>query len=167
MREEQYREMSAYLSGTKKRSTIVKTLHDILPAVMYVFYPLQLIYLAVTDGVLSERFLRVLLIPLCTFLIVTIVRAIINAKRPYEVYDFTPVVEKSTSGKSFPSRHTVSAFIIAMAFLYLNVRLGVVMLFIAAVIAAVRVLAGVHFVRDVIGGAAIGIIVGVLGFFVL
>lgn len=166
MRGEQYRNMTAYMSETKKRSTIVKTLHDILPALMYVFYPIQLVYLGVTAGFLSETFLRFTLIPLGTFIFVTLLRAIINAKRPYEVYDYEPVVHKATKGKSFPSRHTVSAFIIAMAFMYLDIRLGIAMMVVATMIAIVRVVAGVHFVRDVIGGAVIGIVVGVLGFFV-
>ena len=166
MKGEQYKELSAFFSQTKKRSNIIKVLHDILPLLMMVFYPVEAVYLLVTEGIGSQIFLRFTLIPLGTFLLITAVRAIINAQRPYEKFDYTPVVRKATKGKSFPSRHTVSAFIIAMAFLYINTRLGVVMLAIAAVIAVTRVLAGVHFIRDVVSGAAIGIVIGVLGFFV-
>lgn len=166
MRGEQYISMNTYMSENVKRSNTVKALHDVLPAVMYVFYPLQMIYLGITVGFLSESFLRFTLIPLGTLIVITVIRALINAKRPYEVYDYTPVVQKNTTGKSFPSRHTASAFIIAMAFMYIDVRLGCVMTVIAAVIAVIRVLAGVHFIRDVVGGALIGIVVGVLGFFV-
>ena len=53
-----------------------------------------------------------------------------------------------------------------MAFLYIQSSLGIIMLVVATAIAVTRVLAGVHFVRDVISGAAIGILIGVLGFFV-
>lgn len=166
MKGENYREMSAYFTETKVRSTTIKALHDVLPLVMYIFYPVQVISLAVYEGLGSERFLRFTLIPLITLILVSIVRVIINAKRPYEVYDYTPAVQKKTLGKSFPSRHTVSAFIIAMAFLYLQTKLGVIMLVVAAAIGVTRVLAGVHFIRDVIGGAAIGVVVGILGFFV-
>ena len=166
MNGEQYREMSAYFSGTKARSTTIKALHDVLPMVMYIFYPLQLGCLLFNNGWQSEVFLRFMLVPLCTLIAVTVVRAIINARRPYEKFDYTPVVQKNTKGKSFPSRHTVSAFIIAMAFLYTNTAIGVLMLLIAAVIGVTRVLAGVHFIRDVVSGAAIGILIGVLGFFV-
>ena len=166
MKGEHYRSMSTYFSATKPRSTTVKALHDVLPLVMYIFYPVQLIYLGFNQGWSSEVFLRFTLIPLGVLILVTIVRAIINARRPYEVYDYTPVVYKATKGKSFPSRHTVSAFIIAMAFLYINVKIGAVMLIIATAIAVVRVLAGVHFIRDVVSGAAIGILAGVLGYFV-
>ncbi len=162
----QYRSMSEYFSQTKKRSTTVKALHDVLPLVMYIFYPVQLAALAINEGFGSEVFLRFTLIPLCTFILVTVMRAIINAQRPYEKFDYTPVVYKSTKGKSFPSRHTVSAFIIAMAFMYIQSSLGIIMLVIASAIAVIRVLSGVHFIRDVVSGAAIGVIVGILGFFV-
>ncbi len=158
--------MSAYFSETKARNQTIKALHDVLPLVMYIFYPVQMIALAINNGIGSEVFLRFTLIPLCTLILVTVIRALINAKRPYEVYDYTPAVHKDTKGKSFPSRHTVCAFIIAMAFLYVNFRVGVIMLVIAAIIGVTRVLAGVHFIRDVISGAAIGILIGVLGFFV-
>ncbi len=162
----QYKNMSEYFSQTKKRSTTIKALHDVLPLVMYIFYPVQIIALAINEGFTSEVFLRFTLIPLGTFIVVTVVRALINAQRPYEKYDYTPVVHKATKGKSFPSRHTVSAFIIAMAFLYIQSSLGIIMLVVATAIAVTRVLAGVHFVRDVISGAAIGILIGILGFFV-
>ncbi len=167
MREEQFQNMTAYISESKRRSTTLKTLHDILPALMYVFYPMEAIYLLVTQGIGSEVFLRFTLIPFGTFVLTTVVRAIINAQRPYEKYDFTPVVRKQTKGKSFPSRHTVSAFIIAMAFMYIEVKLGIIMLVIAALIGMTRVLCGVHFIRDVISGALIGAVIGAIGFFVI
>lgn len=166
MKGEQYKEMNAFFSQTKKRSNTMKTLHDILPLLMLVFYPIEAIYLLVTEGIGSEVFLRFTLIPLGTFLIITLVRALINAKRPYEKFDYTPVVGKSTKGKSFPSRHTVSAFIIAMAFLYVNTSIGVIMLVIASLIGVSRILCGVHFIRDVLWGAVIGVAVGALGYFV-
>ena len=166
MKGESYKNMSAFFCETKARNTTIKALHDVLPLVMYIFYPVQLITLAISQGLASEVFLRFTLIPLGTFILITIIRALINAKRPYEVYDYTPPVRKRTQGKSFPSRHTVSAFIIAMAFLYIQTKLGVIMLVVATAIGITRVLAGVHFIRDVIGGAVIGIAVGLVGFFI-
>lgn len=166
MNGEQYRSLSEHFSETKARSTTIKALHDVLPFVMYIFYPLQLVCLGIREGFGSEIFLRFTLIPLVTLILVTVVRALINAQRPYEKYNYTPVVNKTTKGKSFPSRHTVSAFIIAMAFMYLDIKLGVIMLTVACIIGAVRVLSGVHFIRDVVSGAALGILIGVLGYFV-
>lgn len=167
MKGEQYKELSKYFSENKKRSTTLGALHDILPLLMYVFYPLQIIALWVTKGIYDEQFLRFTFIPLGLLIFVTILRIIVNAQRPYEKFNYEPAVKKNTKGKSFPSRHTACAFIIAMAFLYIQVELGVVMLIIATLIGITRVLAGVHFIRDVVSGALLGIITGYIGFFLI
>lgn len=145
----------------------MKVFHDVLPGIMIVFYPILLISLYIHEGLKSEMFLKSLFVPLGVLIFVTVLRYIIDAKRPYEVYNYTPVVSKNTKGKSFPSRHTASAFIIAMTFLYVETSLGVIMLIMATLIALTRVLSGVHFVRDVIGGALISIITGILCFFLI
>lgn len=167
MKEEQYKFLSEFFTAGKSRSNTIKALHDILPAIMIFFYPMQLLYLLFTGGVKSEVFIKVLLVPLSVLILVTAIRYVINAKRPYEVYNYTPAVKKETKGKSFPSRHTASAFIIALAFLYVDAKVGVVMLFIATAIGITRVLSGVHFVRDVIGGALISILIGSICFFII
>ena len=167
MREEQYKKVTQFCTATKSRTNTITAVHDILPMIMIVFYPLQLLCLFMKEGFSSETFLKVLIVPLVVLIAVTLMRYLINAKRPYEVYDYTPAVPKSTKGKSFPSRHTASAFIIAMAFMYLKFELGIIMLVIATVIGITRVVSGAHFVRDVVGGALIGIICGLLGFYLI
>ncbi len=167
MKEEQYKLVTEYFTASKTRSNTMKALHDVLPMIMIVFYPLQLVYLFMQTGFSDTTFLKFLFVPLGVLVLVTVLRVIINAKRPYEVYEFTPVVAKNTKGKSFPSRHTASAFIIAMAFLSLQTNLGIIMLLIATVIAITRVMSGVHFVKDVIGGAAISILIGIFCFFLI
>lgn len=167
MREEQYKMVTQFCTATKSRTNTITAVHDILPMIMIVFYPLQLLCLFINEGFSSETFLKVLIVPLVVLIAVTLMRYLINAKRPYEVYDYTPAVPKSTKGKSFPSRHTASAFIIAMAFMYLKFELGIIMLVIATVIGITRVVSGAHFVRDVVGGALIGIICGLLGFYLI
>lgn len=167
MKEEQYKFLSEFFTSTKSRSNTLKALHDILPAILMLFYPLQLIYLLYTTGFNNEVFLKATFTPLGVLIVVTVMRRIINAKRPYEVYDYTPAVSKNTKGKSFPSRHTACAFIIAMTFLYLDVKIGIVMLVISTVIGITRVLSGVHFVKDVVFGALFSIITGIICFFLL
>lgn len=167
MKEEQYKFVTEYFTATKSRNNTIKALHDVLPIIMIVFYPLQLLYLIADLGVKNITFMKFFIVPLAVLVGVTLMRLIFNAKRPYEVYDYTPVVVKNTKGKSFPSRHTACAFIIAMAFMYLNVSLGIVMTLIACGVGITRIATGVHFVRDVIGGALIGILVGVFCFFLI
>ena len=50
MKEQQYKQVSEFFSSTKTRSNTIKVLHDILPGVMMVFYPLQLILLLIREG---------------------------------------------------------------------------------------------------------------------
>ncbi len=167
MKEEQYKFLSDFFTATKSRSNTIKALHDILPAIMMLLYPMQIIYLFITEGFKSEVFLKATFVPLFVLVLVTVIRYIVNAKRPYEVYNFSPAVKKNTKGKSFPSRHTASAFIIALAFLYIDTSVGIVMLLLAAAIGITRVLSGAHFIRDVIGGAVISILIGSICFFIL
>jgi membrane-associated phospholipid phosphatase len=63
-------------------------------------------------------------------------------------------------GRSFPSTHAVNAFTLAVAAAP-PVRLGwAVLLPIAALVSASRVLLGVHYPSDVLGGAVIGALLG-------
>ena len=68
-----------------------------------------------------------------------------------------PVITKDTHGRSFPSRHVFSAFIIAFTVLICSPSAsplwftGILLAVIAAIIACVRVISGVHFISDVVG----------------
>lgn len=108
-------------------------------------------------------------VPAISFVLVSLLRRCINAPRPYEVFNAQPVIAKDTLGKSFPSRHTFSIFIIGMTF-YACCPLtwsGPAILALGCVLGAIRVLAGVHFPRDVIAGALAGILCGIVGFWIL
>ena len=60
-------------------------------------------------------------------------------------------------GRSFPSRHVFSAFIIAFTVLICSPAasplwfIGILLAVLAAIIACVRVISGVHFISDVVG----------------
>jgi len=57
---------------------------------------------------------------------------------------------------SFPSDHAAAAFAIAVAVLAFSRRLGVAFLAVAALVAASRVVEGLHYPSDVLAGAAVG-----------
>ena len=95
--------------------------------------------------------------PFAVLVGVSTLRDTFNAQRPYERYELSPIYEKKTKGKSFPSRHVTSAFIISFMILNFNVYAGVAYLAVSTVLAVVRVLAGVHFIKDVVAGALISI----------
>lgn len=97
------------------------------------------------------------------FVFVTVFRAILDKPRPYEVYDFYEIKPAEREGKSFPSRHCFSAFIIATLLIALNIPTAVAVYFLAIIISVCRVLTGIHFVRDVLAGALMGIAFGIVG----
>ncbi len=130
----------------------------LLPGVVYVSYPAMLVYLLLTGGDL----LRGILVPGAGFLLCTLLRAGINAPRPYEKLDLPSITPKETRGKSFPSRHAACGAVIAVTALGLCPPLGWVLLGVSLLIPLSRVLAGVHFIRDVICGWLLGALVGLL-----
>ena len=101
------------------------------------------------------------------FVLVSLLRRIINAKRPYEIYDFFDAPPKEKKGHSFPSRHAFSAFAIGTVALFVSVPIGAVILFLGAVMCFCRVALGIHFVRDVVCGAIIGIATSLIGAIIL
>ncbi len=148
----------------EKRKRRLVTANRVVTIAFYVVYPVMLAVLLILR---DARFWRVLLVPVLSFILVTVFRRIINARRPYEVWDEMPLIEKDTAGLSFPSRHVFSAFIIAMAALWLNIPAGIILLAAGTFLAIVRVIARVHFVRDVVAGALIAVGLGILGFWVI
>ncbi len=115
----------------------------------------------------DRRIWPVLLVPAAGFILVSVMRNLYSAPRPYQVYGFTPILEKDTKGKSFPSRHVFSNAIIGMAVLSVDIPLGIVLLAAGFLLAVLRVMMGVHFPKDVIAGAGIGILAGLIGFYII
>ncbi len=114
----------------------------------------------------SQDYLSALKLLLATgipFVIVSIFRRVINAPRPYELYDFYERKPKEKRGLSFPSRHVFSAFIIATVSASVSIYLSVGLFLVGFALAASRVLLGIHFIRDVVAGALVGVIAGVVG----
>ena len=91
------------------------------------------------------------------FVIVSLVRKLINAPRPYQVYDFFTDPPREKKGNSFPSRHAFSAFAIGTLCLFINPVFGIITLVLGLVMCFCRVALGIHFVRDLLCGALIGV----------
>lgn len=164
MTKEQYIKITEPMRKNQEKTKRVIAMNQILTGVVFMVYPL---YMAVLYGENDPKLLRVLLVPAVSFVLVTILRRIINAPRPYEKFDIPPVIEKDTKGKSFPSRHVFSVFIIAVAIFYSHPGPGILIGLIGVAMAVIRVLGGVHEVRDVAAGAVIGLLCGIVGFYIL
>ena len=163
MNENNYKKMLEYFRARKKAANVLIWQNRIITSVFYIMYPVLLImqivkrqqwfFTAVTAGV--------------SFVVVSVFRYLYNKTRPYEVYNEKPLINKTTKGKSFPSRHVFCLNVIAMCWLYYCLPVGIIMLVLGAAMAATRVLTGVHFVSDVLAGALIGIMSGIAGALIL
>lgn len=167
MTEKTYNCIRAYFENHSFIYKSLKLFYKLLPAVVFASYIIFIIISAFVQGILNTIFLKITLVPLCTFMIVSVFRKVFNAQRPYEKYNITPLVAKDKKGQSFPSRHVASGFIIAMAFLYVDLITGIIFLTISLIIAVTRVLAGVHFIKDVVAGALFSILMGSVFIFLL
>ena len=98
-----------------KKSVIFMTQY--FPYITFCLYPCVLVYLYLNKSpYLSAAIYK----PLGAFLFVTIFRKLINRPRPYDCMNIEPLVGHK-HGESFPSRHTLSAFIIALICFYANI----------------------------------------------
>lgn len=148
-------EIVNWTKSKPSRIKMVMVLNKSITTFVYAFYPLLILYLVIQK---DERLLPLLLIPAVSFVLVTVLRKRLDAKRPYQIYDYEPILIKKKDGQSFPSRHVFSIFMIAMSVFVLNTMGGIIFLVLGSVLALSRVLGGVHFPRDVIAGALMGII---------
>ena len=111
---------------------------------------------------------RLILISGIPFVLVSLVRGLIDAPRPYEVYtDIYTAPPKKREGNSFPSRHAFSVFAIGTELLFVYPAVAAVILVLGGCLAVSRVLRGVHFLRDVLFGALLGAFSSALGMIIL
>lgn len=164
MTKETYIRITEPLRNNPKRAAVIHICNRILTGLVFVSYPALLLWLFRNQ---EQSLIRAILVPFDSFIILTIFRVFVNAKRPYEVFDIPPVIAKDTRGRSFPSRHVFSVFIIAMTFFAVCPVpvFGGIIFVLGILLAVVRVFAGVHFPRDVIAGAIFGIAAGYIGYF--
>ena len=117
--------------------------------------------------VLNDRGLAVEIIfgTLTLWLVVETLKALTDRARPFLDLQESRVVGWREPGRSFPSGHTAQAFFLATLFgrqLQLGPG-GIVALFaVAALVGFTRMYVGVHYPRDVIGGAVLGSVWGIL-----
>lgn len=159
-----YKKVTDFFKNNKVANSVLKIAYKLLPIIIFASYPALLL---IVCFYYYELFFKILLVPAGVFTLVTTLRIMINEQRPYEKYKIESVFAKTTSGKSMPSRHTASAFVIAMAFLRVNVPIGIVFLVMAFLIMCSRICAGVHYIRDVVAGATISIVAGIVFIFLI
>lgn len=136
-----------------------------ITAFIFLSYPALLFFLLWSGKLYQCVFCT--MIPAGSFLLISAFRSWHSAPRPYEQLDIQPLMEKETKGKSFPSRHVFSVFIIGMTFFSVYQPAGVAIGVLGILLACIRVVGGVHFPKDVVAGALLGICFGLPCVFIL
>lgn len=162
--EKTYEKIRSWINKFDNGVEVINIINKISTSLVYLIYPIILLIL-IFNG--DQSFWRILFVPAISFILLSLFRKCFNAPRPYEVLDIQPIIKKDTRGKSFPSRHVFSAFVIAMTLYYISVPIGIFIMLLGLIIAIVRVLGGIHFPKDVIVGGIIGILCGIIGWNIL
>ncbi|MBR6634569.1 MAG: phosphatase PAP2 family protein, partial [Clostridia bacterium] len=79
-----------------------------------------------------------------------------------QAYTF-PGVDHMPTSWSFPSGHTSSSFAAATAVFSVNKKWGIPAYVFAAIVGFSRIYLGVHYCTDVLAGAVLGVVYGIIG----
>jgi membrane-associated phospholipid phosphatase len=93
-------------------------------------------------------------------------KILIHRKRPYRRLKNMRVVGAKAGGHSFPSGHTSQSFFLATLLIdYFRIDFPTALIFygIAGMVGITRMYVGMHYPRDVIGGAVLGTAWGFIG----
>ena len=123
-----------------------------LTGIFALWYTAQLVWLLLTTPMNA---LKLILASLILFLTVTLMRRLFKSARPYQENAGDP--PRKGTYDSFPSRHAYSAFYIATLAFTFAPAASYALLPLAILLAAIRVLTGIHYPRDVIAGAFLGV----------
>jgi undecaprenyl-diphosphatase len=93
-----------------------------------------------------------------SWLISNIIKYFIAIERPFRVFDITPLYNEM--GFSFPSQHSAVFATIATCIFFLNKKWGIFFIIVAILVGLSRIVIGVHYPMDILGGFLVGLLVG-------
>lgn len=140
---------------------------------IYILFALAVVFMCIhykITGIKSfvymirQRFVTLISIPLSVgiaWVIADVLKHTFHTNRPFialsNVHSLFP-----ETGYAFPSAHSTAIAALAIAVYYRDKRWGYIFLLSAVLIGLARVVAGVHFPIDIIGGYVIGFVVAFL-----
>lgn len=108
---------------------------------------------------------EIILSTLTLWIMVEIIKSLSDRARPFRAMEGVRLIGWKEPGRSFPSGHTSQAFFLVTILIHrfqLSPLEIIALYTIAALVGITRIYVGVHYPRDVIGGALIGSIWGIL-----
>ncbi len=96
-----------------------------------------------------------------------ILKLVIIRPRPFLVYPAVTQLIFKEYESAFPSGHAAAVFGMATVIYFYNRKAGVGLMVLGLLIGAARVAGGVHYPTDIIGGAVVGILAGLIVHYVI
>ena len=164
MNKQTYKKIMTYLEERRGLTKALVGIERGIEAAVIIAFALFIIYTVYTSAGYALLSAATCLVALY---VCTVLRMVLNRPRPYEVYDCLPAMHKDTKSKSFPSRHLTSIAVISVCLFKINPLLGIPFILLTFVMGFLRVFLGVHFIKDVTVGAAIGFAFGIVGMYLV
>lgn len=143
-----------------QQSELVANFAILINKLTYLFIVVLFIWAVFFSKRKFNSFAILFLTVVSTLLVARTWKFLFQINRPFIELGFDPLVLEN--GYSFPSEHTSVFFALAFAVLYLNKRVGWVFFVLAVLVALSRIVLGVHYPLDIIGGFFLGYIISFL-----
>lgn len=96
------------------------------------------------------------------FVLGEIIRKIWFRPRPFVSLNFIPLINQSAKEASFPSGHATFYFALSTIIYFYNKKAGILFYIASFLIILARVFVGVHWPSDILAGAILGILTGII-----
>lgn len=136
---------------------------------IYIIFGLYVLYSTPRDNNYIIYISKYFFIPMFALIINTMLRKLLKKERPFSELGKQSLIGHKKS-YSFPSNHAASAMVISIAIIYALSTvngIGILVLILAFLTGLSRIMTGVHYPLDVLGGWFVGGVIGFIGFFYL
>ena len=144
--EKRYPLLTQILKDNKFLLTMFKLLYYGLPIITAAAYIVYVVHRYRAYG--KRTLLKTVGVPAAAYIGLSFFRRLVNFKRPYEKFDYVPILGADKKGKSMPSRHTFSAGVIGAVIASDYPMLAPFAWVMMVLVAFTRLIAGVHHIRD-------------------